>query len=78
MLYMLEDLNESHAVIERAKKEWEKTFDSITDFISINDTDYNVRRVNRAMADRLGKKPGELIGKKCYEVYHGTACPWPE
>ena len=78
MLYMLEDLEENRKQIKLAKEEWEKTFDSITDLISINDTNYQVTRVNMAMANRLGKRPGDLIGKKCYEVYHGTVCPWPE
>jgi len=31
MLSMLEDLNESRASIEKAKNEWEATFDSISD-----------------------------------------------
>lgn len=61
--------------ILRAKQEWEQTFDAISDLVFITDADYNIVRVNRAMAERCGLTPGELVGQKCFNVMHGTNSP---
>ena len=63
--------------VKRTAEEWSTTFDSITDFISICDKDFRLVRVNKACADILKKKPVELIGKPCYEMFHGTDEPVP-
>ncbi len=64
-------------VIEKAKNEWEQTFDTVPDLIAIIDRNYNILRANRAMADRIEAHPRDLIGKKCYEVCHGIRGPIP-
>ncbi len=55
--------------------DWTATFDSIADLVSIHDRDFKLVRVNKAFADTFKVKPEELIGKKCYEVVHGTKEP---
>jgi PAS domain S-box-containing protein len=62
---------------ERVSEEWKKTFDAISDFMFILDTDFRFVRVNKAICDALKKEPSELIGKRCFEVLHGTDKPWP-
>ncbi|MEI6704803.1 MAG: response regulator [Deltaproteobacteria bacterium] len=59
----------------RSKKDWERTFDAVPDLISIIDHDHTITRVNKAMADRCGVTPGELVGRKCCEVVHGLNTP---
>lgn len=54
---------------------WEKTFDAIPDLVAIFNTDHEIVRVNKAMADRLGVPAAELTGKKCFKYMHGTCCP---
>jgi PAS domain S-box-containing protein len=63
--------------IERAKREWEQTFDTVPDLIAIIDTGHRVVRVNRAMAERAGRPPAFLIGTSCCEVLHGVPCAPP-
>ena len=63
--------------IKQAAKEWRTTFDSITDGISICDKDFKLVRLNKAFAGVFKKKPQELIGKPCYEIFHGTNEPVP-
>lgn len=63
--------------IKKAAEEWRTTFDSITDLVSIHSRDFKLVRVNKAFAERLKKTPEELIGRKCYEVIHGTDKPVP-
>lgn len=55
----------------------QKIFDSMTDFIFIQDPDYRLIKVNKAFTDALKMKPEELIGKRCYEVFHKSDKPWP-
>jgi len=56
--------------IKKAAKEWETTFNSIMDWISIHNIDFNILRVNKAFADAFGTTPEELVGNTCYEVVH--------
>ncbi len=56
--------------VAKAKTEWETTFDSVTDLLTIRDKDYRVILANKAAFRQFGLKPGDLIGKKCFEVFH--------
>ncbi len=38
----------------QTNEEWERTFNSIPDLIAILDDKYQIVRINKAMADRLG------------------------
>jgi len=59
----------------RAKEDWENTFDTITDMITIHDNDYNIIRANKAARENLGL-PSLTDGEvKCYHCYHGTDKP---
>ena len=58
-----------------ADKEWAITFDAIPDMIAILDKDHKIKRVNKAMADRLGVTPKQCIGLQCFECVHGAKQP---
>jgi len=62
---------------KRAAEEWEATFNSIKDLVSIQNIDYRIVRVNKAYADAFGKSPEDFKGKLCYEIIHGTKEPIP-
>jgi PAS domain S-box-containing protein len=64
--------------LKQAAEEWRTTFDSITEQVSIVDRDFRLTRVNRALSVAVKMKPDELIGRRCYEVVHGTAAPVPD
>ena len=74
---MLINRGKTRRAIERAKQEWERTFDVVPDLISIIGPDHRILRLNVAMADRLGIRPHDAIGKQCHELVHGTAYPPP-
>jgi PAS domain S-box-containing protein len=61
--------------LRQAKREWERTFDSVPDLIAILDNRHRIVRVNQAMAQRLGSKPEECIGLECFGCVHGTSGP---
>ena len=59
-----------------AEKEWEDTFDAISDLISVHDKDFNIIRCNKAVVKKLNVEYRDIIGKKCYEVFHNRNEPW--
>jgi PAS domain S-box-containing protein len=61
--------------IIKAKKDWEQTFDAITDPIMLLDRDRRILRANKAMAGKLGVAPSELVGLHCCEAVHGLSEP---
>lgn len=55
--------------ILRTKEEWERTFDAISDIVTIMDTDMRIIRANKAAGDLLQARQDELVGKHCYDVF---------
>jgi len=62
----------------QSAKEWNATFDSITDLVSIVGSDFKLKKVNKAFADALGGKPEDFVGIHCYGLVHGTNEPIPD
>ncbi len=69
-------LENAHSELLLADKDWEDTFNSITDMVSIHDKDFNIIKANRAVCEKLGLANDDVAGKKCYEIFHGTDEPW--
>ncbi|MEW6054649.1 MAG: PAS domain S-box protein [Nitrospirota bacterium] len=64
--------------VKLAEQEMENIFESISDMVYFVDRDHVVKNINKAVSSRLGMPPGDIIGKKCYEVFHGTKQPLSE
>lgn len=68
----LEDLH------NQSRQDWEETFHSINDAITIIDNDYNIIRANKASEELLHVPMNELTSQKCYKSYHGLEHPMPQ
>ncbi|MBI5848918.1 MAG: PAS domain S-box protein [Nitrospirae bacterium] len=83
IIVAFDDITERRRVddlIRQAKDDWEDTFNTINDAITIHDRNFNIIRTNRAAERLLGKSAAEIVGSKCFRSYHGTdvapdACP---
>ncbi len=62
-------------IILQSKLDWEDTFDTINDVITIHDMDFNIIRANKAAENMLGLSFMQISGQKCFQAYHGTDCP---
>jgi PAS domain S-box-containing protein len=62
--------------VKMAEQQLENIFESMSDMVYFNSKDYEIRSINKAVASRLGLPPSEIIGKKCYEVFHGMHEPY--
>jgi two-component system NtrC family sensor kinase len=54
--------------IESLKQEWDSTFDSVTDALSIVDENYQIVRVNKSYAKKAQTPLENIAGRKCHEV----------
>ena len=62
-------------LLRQAKQEWEDTFDTITDMITIHDRDFNIIHANKTAQQVLGLPLLDRTRAKCYEYYHGKTTP---
>ncbi|MDP8215744.1 MAG: PAS domain-containing sensor histidine kinase [Candidatus Kaelpia imicola] len=62
--------------LQQATEEWERTFNAISDLVFIQDKDFIITKVNKAFVDVLKMKPEDIIGKKCYQIFHHRDTPW--
>jgi PAS domain S-box-containing protein len=64
--------------VSLARAELKNIFESISDLVYYTDKDLTIRRVNQAVVKRIGLSEEEIIGRKCYEIFHGMSEPWKE
>lgn len=65
---LLQDVTDS-------RQEWEETFDSMTDGVSIHAPSGKIRRANESLAKMFGLRSESLVGMRCCEIYHGSKKP---
>lgn len=68
-------LEETEKKIVQAAEEWRFTFDAIADFVTVHDRDFRIKKANKALADFLGIGIQDIVGKRCYEVFHNLSEP---
>jgi PAS domain S-box-containing protein len=67
------DHRQAEEKVRQVAEEWQTTFDSINDMVSIQDRDYKIIRLNKAYADAVGMKMQDIIGRPCHQVVHNAA-----
>ncbi len=68
----IEERKKLEKIILQAKREWEQIIDSIPDCVFLLDREYNIIKLNKTMAKAFNLHPRNIVGKKCYEVVHGS------
>ena len=61
--------------VRTAKEQWEKTFDAMTDIVTIQDKNMRIVQANNAAYQFFQAESGALQGKHCYEVFTGGSQP---
>ena len=72
---ILTDISERKTFEEallQSKKQWEKTFDAMTDIVMIQDRDFHIVQANKAAYQMFHAEKGTLVGRTCYEMFRGT------
>jgi len=71
LLQEIEERKKTETQLNQWKQDWEDTFNTITDMITIHDKDFNIIRANTAAANVLGFSGFIPTNAKCYKYYHG-------
>ncbi len=58
-----------------AEQQLENIFESMSDMVYFNSSEYVIQRVNKAVMKRLGLPSEQILGRKCFELFHGTTEP---
>ena len=77
---ILKDITKQKSTMEKMKEllyQWETTFNSINEMISIHDREYTIIKANKAFLNFFHRDAKKIIGKKCYEILHGTNKRYP-
>ncbi len=71
----IDERQKAEALATYVKAEWEDTFDSISDTITIHDLDFNILRANKAAESMFGLAFKDFLNTKCYKNYHKRDSP---
>ncbi len=60
---------------------WESVVNTVPDLILVMDKDNVIIKSNRAVEEAVGRKNGDIVGKRCYEILHNfkevcVGCPY--
>jgi PAS domain S-box-containing protein len=72
---LFHELQDTFRKVAHSQKEWQVTFDSITDLITIHDANHTIVKANKAFAECYNTTPQAVVGRKCHEFFHGTDKP---
>ncbi len=67
-------VEERTELVVRAKREWERTFDAITEPIVLQEG-FTIRRANLAYARAVGRDIRGVVGKTCHSLFAGRDSP---
>jgi PAS domain S-box-containing protein len=68
-------LQESKQNYKNLSREFRALLDAIPDSLTLHDSDLRIIWVNRWAADRMGMAVENIIGRHCYELFHGQQEP---
>jgi len=69
------DRKQAEETLREAEQDWRDSFNSLEDVMLIIDRDYNIKNINDNGLELVQKSKDDVIGKKCYQIIHGTETP---
>lgn len=68
-------LHEATEALLQSEEEKTLLLDNISELFAYYDLDLRVRLANKAAADSVRQAPKDLVGRHCYEIWHGRTTP---
>ncbi len=59
----------------RFQDQWLRAFNAIADIVTIQDIERKIVHANQAACLAMNARPEQLVGKYCYDVFHGGKAP---
>ncbi len=69
------ELRRTEQDMRQAQDSWERTFNAITDVVTVLDRDLRVVRANAFTSDVLNKPLSEIVGRPCYALFRDRTQP---
>ncbi len=66
---------QAEQALQRAARQWQSTFDSVTDGICLLDVEQRILRSNKTMDVLFPEFKGRMAGRYCWEVIHNSKGP---
>ena len=70
-----QQLRASEQEIGKMEENWRESFDSLEDVMMLIDKDFNLEKINANGLNLIVKSEEDVVGKKCYQVFHGMNFP---
>jgi len=70
-----EHIARAKKLLQEGVEDWRCSFDFMGDVMLIIDKDYNIENINDSGMKLLGKSKEQVVGRKCYEVFHRLSAP---
>jgi len=67
--------NRAEEVLRKSGKQWEHTFNSFTDILTIQDTDFCIIKANQAACTNLNITCDAIVSQHCYTLFRGITEP---
>ncbi len=78
ILLAMEDITarrKAEEALKKSEKEKAAILEAMEELVAYQGLDHTIIWANRAAADSVGLKPEELVGRRCYEIWHGRNIP---
>jgi len=78
VISIIRDISErkqTENLLRQSKEEWERTFNSFVDVVTLQDTDLRIVKANQAAGVILGLPLDKILGHHCYELFLGLDKP---
>jgi len=77
ILYDMTERRRAEEALRKAEQEKTLILDHMSELLAYQDTEHRVLWANKAAADSVGLRAEELVGRRCYEIWHqrNTPCP---
>ncbi|MBT3807611.1 MAG: PAS domain S-box protein [Desulfobacula sp.] len=62
---------QAEVALEKAKKQWETTFDAMSDWVCIINRDHEIIQSNKACESIINLSVDQVVGRRCHEIVHG-------
>ena len=69
---------QAEEALERSKQEKEAILNSISEYVVYYDSDHRILWANDVSRQVIGLGPDEVVGRRCYEVWHRLSKPCPD
>jgi len=71
------DRKKIEEALQDSMDRWRVALDAISDIVCLISSEHTFLAINEAGVRALNLPRSEIIGRKCYELVHGTTCPIP-